>query len=64
MLHWPAGPRPSDGVWAPYWYQQVYRSTGFETPAEADIQVPQQFRSLIEQVMPSFEELFARRLRT
>jgi hypothetical protein len=63
MLHWPAGPRPSDGVWAPYWYQQVYRSTGFERPAEADIQVPEQFRSLIAEVMPSFEDLFARRLR-
>ena len=20
MLHWPAGPRDTDGVWAPYWY--------------------------------------------
>lgn len=29
MLHWPAGPRASDGVWAPYWYATVERSTGF-----------------------------------
>lgn len=29
MLAWPAGPRPSDGVWAKYWYDQVWRSTGF-----------------------------------
>ena len=29
MLAWPAGPRPSDGVWAPYWYASVWRSTGF-----------------------------------
>jgi hypothetical protein len=29
MLHWPAGPRPSDGVWAPYWYRAVRASTGF-----------------------------------
>jgi hypothetical protein len=29
MLAWPAGPRPSDGVWAPAWYDQVERSTGF-----------------------------------
>jgi Sulfotransferase domain len=29
MLSWPAGPRPSDGVWAPYWYENVWRSTGF-----------------------------------
>ena len=29
MLHWPAGPRESDGVWAPYWYDAVLASTGF-----------------------------------
>ena len=23
MLSWPAGPRASDGVWAPYWYDAV-----------------------------------------
>lgn len=31
MLAWPAGPRDSDGVWAPHWYDAVWRSTGFET---------------------------------
>jgi hypothetical protein len=30
MLSWPAGPRDSDGVWAPYWYAAVWKSTGFE----------------------------------
>ncbi|MDE2140080.1 MAG: HAD family hydrolase [Gammaproteobacteria bacterium] len=30
MLHWPAGPRASDGVWAKHWYAAVERSTGFE----------------------------------
>jgi len=30
MLWWPAGPRDSDGVWANYWYDVVWRSTGFE----------------------------------
>jgi hypothetical protein len=29
MLHWPAGPRDSDGVWAKYWYDAVIASTGF-----------------------------------
>ena len=29
MLAWPAGPRSSDGVWAPHWYDSVRRSTGF-----------------------------------
>jgi hypothetical protein len=50
-------------VWARHWYSQVYRSTGFETPREAEPEVPEQFRGLIEQVMPSYELLFAQRLR-
>ncbi|MEM6307936.1 MAG: HAD family hydrolase, partial [Pseudomonadota bacterium] len=28
MLHWPAGPRPYDGVWATHWYDAVHQSTG------------------------------------
>jgi hypothetical protein len=34
MLSWPAGPRASDGVWAPHWYHAVWKSTGFEAPRE------------------------------
>lgn len=63
MLHWPAGPRASDGVWAPHWYQQVYRSTGFEAQTEADIEVPHELRAILAEVMPSFEALYERRLR-
>ncbi|HEX2593425.1 MAG TPA: hypothetical protein VHL34_18125 [Rhizomicrobium sp.] len=29
MLHWPAGRRDSDGVWATAWYDSVEKSTGF-----------------------------------
>jgi hypothetical protein len=36
MLSWPAGPRPSDGVWAPHWYAAVWESTGFRAPDGAD----------------------------
>jgi len=32
MLAWPVGPRDSDGVWAPAWYDAVERSTGFAPP--------------------------------
>ena len=63
MLHWPAGPRASDGVWAPYWYQQVYRSTGFESATEGNIEVPHELRGILAEVMPSFEALYERRLR-
>lgn len=29
MLSWPAGPKPYDGVWAPWWYTNTHKSTGF-----------------------------------
>jgi hypothetical protein len=35
MLAWPPGPRDSDGVWAPYWYDSVRSSTGFVTETSA-----------------------------
>ena len=35
MLAWPAGPRDSDGIWAPHWYAQVWQSTGFQPPNDA-----------------------------
>jgi len=28
MLSWSEGPKPYDGVWAPHWYQSVWKSTG------------------------------------
>jgi Sulfotransferase domain len=39
MLHWPAGRRASDGVWAPYWYDAVWKSTGFEPPRERSVRL-------------------------
>jgi hypothetical protein len=64
MLSWPAGPRASDGVWAPYWYEAVLRSTGFEPYGERDRNVPREYRRIIEAVMPPFEALYEQRLRS
>ena len=64
MLCWPAGPRPTDGVWAPYWYDTVWRSTGFgpyREPASADL--PPELEPLAAQCQPFYEELAAHRLR-
>ncbi len=62
MLSWPPGRRASDGIWAPYWYAAVERSTGFEPYRERAHQVPVEYDRIIDTVMPSFEALFARRL--
>lgn len=59
MLHWPAGPRASDGVWAPHWYAAVERSTGFAPPADApDTLTPFQ-RELAQACRPHYERLAA-----
>ena len=63
MLHWPPGPRASDGVWAPYWYDKVLASSGFGPRHAPQPRVPAEYRSLIDAVLPAFETLFARRLR-
>jgi Sulfotransferase domain len=63
MLSWPPGPRASDGVWAPYWYDKVLDSTGFEPRGvHQPPQVPPGYRDVLDAVMPCFEVLFARRL--
>ncbi|MGD0702870.1 MAG: hypothetical protein ABSA02_23680 [Trebonia sp.] len=58
MLSWPAGPRLTDGVWAPYWYDSVWRSTGF-TPVRpgppADL--APSLEPLLEQCLPYYERL-------
>ncbi|MCO5597641.1 hypothetical protein L7F22_051722 [Adiantum nelumboides] len=32
MLRWDAGGRKEDGLWAPWWYKAVHKSTGFGSP--------------------------------
>jgi hypothetical protein len=63
MLHWPAGPRASDGVWAPHWYAAVERSTGFESylpkhPALSPFQA-----ELAERCQPHYDRIARHRLR-
>ena len=57
MLHWPAGPRASDGVWAPHWYAAVERSTGFE-PYEPRMPKLTDFQQgLAERCRPHYDAL-------
>ncbi|TQD51546.1 sulfotransferase [Marilutibacter aestuarii] len=63
MLAWPAGPRDSDGIWAPYWYDSVWRSTGFERPRPRDIELAPAARAVAEACRPAYERLHALRLR-
>lgn len=63
MLAWPAGPRDTDGVWAPAWYDAVERSTGFEPPGAARaLALGDDLRRLADQARPHYEALAAHRL--
>ena len=62
MLSWPAGPRPTDGVWASHWYQSVWRSTGFGQPRPPADPSPE-LLPVIEAALPFYERLARHRLR-
>lgn len=57
MLHWPAGPRPEDGVWADIWYRDVHMSTGFAPYRPRSTPFPDELRSLLEVCMPLYMKL-------
>lgn len=57
MLHWPAGARPEDGVWAPHWYANVHRSTGFVPQPTSTRPLPKHCEDLYHQARPLYETL-------
>jgi hypothetical protein len=63
MLAWPAGPRDSDGVWAPHWYASVVASTGFAPYHRPEHDLPDRLKPLAERCQPYFEVLHAARIR-
>lgn len=62
MLSWPAGPRPSDGSWAPYWYRSVLRSTGFEPYRPRAARLSGAPAELTRQLRPLYERLYGARI--
>ncbi|MCP5270972.1 MAG: HAD family hydrolase [Burkholderiaceae bacterium] len=57
MLHWPAGPRDSDGVWAPHWYAAVWRSTGFEPWSPRTAALDAAGQHVADACRPAYERL-------
>jgi hypothetical protein len=62
MLAWPAGPRESDGVWAPYWYDAVLRSTGFEPHRARRVELTPEGEAVVAATRPAYERLHDARL--
>ena len=63
MLSWPAGARPEDGVWAPHWYHNVHRSTGFAPYRPKEGPFPAELEEVLAACRPHYEALYAQALK-
>ena len=63
MLQWKAGPKPYDGVWAPHWYANVHKSTGFEKQVTSDRPLPTQLQPLYEEAATYYQKLLQHALK-
>jgi len=62
MLNWPAGKRKSDGMWAPYWYNRVEESTGFNPYSEKEAYLDNQLIPMYNRCMEHYNHLFIKRI--
>jgi hypothetical protein len=62
MLAWPAGPRASDGIWAPHWYDAVWKSTGFEPWRARETALSGAAVAVAEACRPVYERLRGHRM--
>ena len=63
MLSWDAGPIPEDGVWAPHWYHNVHKSTGF-APYKAKTGFPERLEALYAECAPWYDKLYAHAIKS
>ena len=57
MLSWPQGPQSTDGAWAPWWYDSVWRSTGFGPPPGALPETSPAYQDLLSACLVHYETL-------
>ncbi|KAK4793955.1 hypothetical protein SAY86_011949 [Trapa natans] len=57
MLKWEAGPKPIDGVWAPWWYASAHKSTCFAPARKYPVEFPLSLYDLLEQSLPFYNLL-------
>ncbi len=62
MLSWPKGARNSDGVWAKYWYNSVWNSTGFAPYREKHNNLCDKERQIAAEARPYYDRLYRHRL--
>jgi hypothetical protein len=62
MLSWPSGPRATDGIWAPHWYDAVVKTTTFGPYRPKNETVPDNMHGLLTQADDIYRRLYEHRL--
>jgi len=57
MLSWPKGSRKTDGVWSPYWYKNVIKSSSFKPYKKSNESIPKEYNGLLEECLPYYDYL-------
>ena len=63
MLAWQPGRRPTDGVWAPHWYNRVEATTGFAAADDSPVTLPPETADLLAECREHYQALRAHALR-
>jgi hypothetical protein len=63
MLTWQSGQKPYDGIWAPHWYANVHKSSGFEKQQTSERALPDQLKPLAEQADVYYKKLLQHAIR-
>ena len=64
MLSWEPGPRNCDGLWGKYWYDSVWKSSGFSPPTPKEGELSEHLHSVLEESTTIYQELREMRIRT
>ena len=57
MLSWEAGPKNDEGVWAPHWYHNAHRSTGFVDYKPKTEEFPKRLQPLLDECQELYDDL-------
>jgi hypothetical protein len=58
MQTWPPEARKEDGIWAEYWYHNLHRTTGFVKSEPKKVEVTEDLKSLCEEAMVYYNQLY------
>ena len=63
MLSWPSGKRDTDGVWAPHWYSEVEKTTGFQRYSYANTTLEDKWSEIYKKCLSDYELLNSFRMK-